>query len=71
MTHAEWQFRAVTPESWADMSALFNGRGGPKNCWCMVWRSDLEGAPAPTAAPDRNAAMERLVLANRRVGILG
>jgi hypothetical protein len=71
MTRADWQFRAVTPESWADMSALFSGRGGPKHCWCMVWRSDVDGAPAKTAAPDRKAAIERLVFANRRVGILG
>ncbi len=30
MAGAEWQFRAVTPENWQDMAALFDGRGGPK-----------------------------------------
>jgi GNAT superfamily N-acetyltransferase len=71
MNRADWQFRAVTPETWADMAALFNGRGGPRYCWCMVWRSDLDGASAPQAAADRKIAIERLVLARKPVGILG
>jgi Acetyltransferase (GNAT) family len=71
MPPADWHFRAVGPETWADMAALFSGRGGPKNCWCMVWRNDVNGASAPQAAPDRKAAMERLVLAQQPVGILG
>ncbi len=71
MTGADWQFRPVTPETWADMAALFDGRGGPKHCWCMVWRSQIDGASAPPAAADRRAAMERLVLARQPVGILG
>jgi GNAT superfamily N-acetyltransferase len=71
MSGADWNFRAVTPETWADMEALFDGRGGPRHCWCMVWRSDIDGASALQTAPDRKAAMERLVQAERPVGILG
>jgi hypothetical protein len=71
MTGADWQFHPVTPETWADMATLFEGRGGPKQCWCMVWRSDVSGAPAPQAAPDRRAAMEGLVHARKPVGIVG
>ncbi len=71
MNRANWQFRAVTPENWRDMTALFEGRGGPRQCWCMVWRSDVDGAPAPKAAPARRAAMERLVSAAKPIGILG
>lgn len=71
MAGADWQFRAVTPETWPDMAALFEGRGGPKQCWCMVWRSVLDGASAPQAADARRAAMEQLVMAERPVGILG
>jgi hypothetical protein len=71
MIRADWQFRAVTPENWADMAALFDGRGGPKQCWCMVWRSGIDGAAAPKLPADRKAAMERLVLSRRPVGILG
>jgi GNAT superfamily N-acetyltransferase len=71
MAGADWQFRAVTPETLDDMSALFEGRGGPKQCWCMVWRNDIDGAPARPAAADRRAAIERLVDARKPVGILG
>lgn len=71
MTPANWQFLPVTLETWADMVALFDGRGGPRHCWCMVWRSGLDGAPARASSTDRRAAMEGLVLAHRPVGILG
>lgn len=71
MPPADWQFHAVTSETWHDMEALFSGRGGPKACWCMVWRNDVNGTPAAQAAPDRKAVMERLVLSGHPVGILG
>jgi len=35
-------FRPVTTANQADFEALFNAPGGPKYCWCMVWR----GSPA-------------------------
>lgn len=31
-------FREVDQANWNDLAALFDGRGGPKNCWCMAWR---------------------------------
>lgn len=71
MAGADWTFRAVTPALWPDMEALFAGKGGPKPCWCMLWRRDLDGAAAPADGPDRRAAIERLVLAGRPVGLLG
>ena len=40
---ADWHFRAVTAENWGDMAALFDGKGGPKTCWCMVWCRDVAG----------------------------
>lgn len=71
MPGAEWQFRAVRPETWADMKSLFEGRGGPKSCWCMVWRKTPEGRSAPAQAPERRRAMEGLVRAGAPVGLLG
>lgn len=68
---AAWSFRPVIGDTWPDMVALFDGRGGPRNCWCMVWRSGVDGFTAPKAAPDRRTAMEGLVQARRPVGILG
>ncbi|MCB1447167.1 MAG: GNAT family N-acetyltransferase [Rhizobiaceae bacterium] len=40
----ELSFAAVTSENWADFEALFEGPGGPKHCWCMVWRRSSEEA---------------------------
>lgn len=31
-------FREVTTETWSDLETLFESRGGPKACWCLVWR---------------------------------
>ena len=32
------EFREVNAETWPDLDALFESRGGPKACWCLVWR---------------------------------
>jgi GNAT superfamily N-acetyltransferase len=29
----------VDASRWADFERLFESRGGPKACWCMVWRA--------------------------------
>ena len=53
------------------MAALFDGRGGPKPCWCMLWRQGPDGKRAPDKAPERRAAMQGLVEKGRAVGLLG
>jgi hypothetical protein len=35
----ELVFREVTEATWGDFEKLFEGPGGPKFCWCMVWRA--------------------------------
>lgn len=37
-------FQAVTDATWGDFERLFEGPGGPKHCWCMVWRRSSEEA---------------------------
>jgi GNAT superfamily N-acetyltransferase len=71
MGGADWTFRAVSPETWPDMASLFEGKGGPRPCWCMLWRRDLDGKSAPEAGAERRDAMERLALNRRQVGLLG
>ena len=71
MGSTAWTFRAVTPDNWQDMAALFEGRGGPKDCWCMHWRLDANGKPPPRAAPERRAAIQKLALSGQTIGILG
>ena len=35
-------FKPVDRSTWADFEALFEAPGGPKSCWCMVWRATAE-----------------------------
>ena len=64
------EFREVTPGNWRDFEALFDCRGGPKACWCMVWRVTAAEAKQ-TDGPNRKAAMKRRVAAGTTVGLLG
>lgn len=61
-------FCEVDRSRWEDMEKLFESRGGPKNCWCMVWRGSA-GERADKIS--RKAAIRQLVQADVPVGILG
>jgi GNAT superfamily N-acetyltransferase len=64
------EFCEATPERWHDFESLFECRGGPKACWCMVWRATpAEGKK--TDGPSRKAAMKKRVAAGTTVGIVG
>ena len=39
------EFAPVTADRWPDLARLFERRGGPKYCWCMVWRELPSGQP--------------------------
>jgi GNAT superfamily N-acetyltransferase len=63
-------FNEVDKDRWADFEQLFESRGGPKACWCMVWRA--EGAEARlTKGADRKRAMEARIKRGVPVGLLG
>jgi GNAT superfamily N-acetyltransferase len=63
-------FREVDRATWSDMQLLFESRGGPKHCWCMVWRATPEEARQANGA-GRRAAMARRIDAGVPVGLLG
>lgn len=62
-------FREVTAERWSDLERLFEARGGPKYCWCMLWRPQPAGQGPGNDA--KKAALERSVRSGMPVGILG
>ena len=62
-------FRPVTRERWTDFERLFEARGGPKSCWCMVFRRDDDGR-IPRTKADRNTAMASKVRRGTPVGVL-
>jgi GNAT superfamily N-acetyltransferase len=67
---AKLTFHEVDGERWSDFEALFQARGSPKSCWCMVWRA--AGAEAThTDGMSRKAAMSARINAGTPVGLLG
>ena len=66
----EIEFHEVDRGRWRDLEGLFDSRGGPKYCWCMVWRS----MPAGVSRGDNDAKKEALrgrVQQGEDIGILG
>lgn len=66
---AGYEFREVETTTWGDFEALFEARGGPKYCWCMVFRAP-PGRSHARDNPERKAEMRRRVSAGEPVGIL-
>ncbi len=58
-------FRAVTPERWPDLRRLFEARGGPSYCWCMLWRRGGGGSN-----DSKRDALGRIVEQGTPVGLL-
>ncbi len=63
-------FHEVDERRWGDFARLFESRGGPKACWCMVWRATPEEVKHTDGA-SRRAAMKRRVREGTPVGLLG
>ncbi|MFN3515236.1 MAG: GNAT family N-acetyltransferase [Phenylobacterium sp.] len=69
MDDADLQVRPVTEATWADLERLFEGRGGPKYCWCMAWRPMENRASARPEA--RKSALRARVAAGTPIGLIG
>ena len=63
-------FHEVDRGRWSDLERLFESRGGPKHCWCMVWRA-TPGERKAVGGPNRKVALQRRVEVSVPVGILG
>lgn len=53
-------FEPVTTDNWRDMEVLFETRGGPKHCWCMVWRRSSEEAKNQEASFRKSLMKDRV-----------
>ena len=70
LTEEGIKFFEVDRSRWDDLEHLFESKGGPSYCWCMVWRP----MPKGSSRSDRHAKKESLrqqVLQGTPVGILG
>ncbi len=63
-------FLEVDRSRWTDLEKLFESPGGPKYCWCMVWRA-APRASTRVGGKSRKAALKRRVQQGVPVGILG
>ena len=41
-THKNIKVKPVDKKTWKDFEALFQSKGAPSYCWCMVWRMTKE-----------------------------
>jgi len=64
------QISVVDRERWPDLERLFEARGGPKSCWCMVWRA-MPDRPPRADGPSRKRALNGRVMSGQQVGLLG
>lgn len=53
-------FSPVTRANRADFEALFGASGGPKFCWCMVWRATAEEGRGTPGAVRRDQMLRRI-----------
>jgi GNAT superfamily N-acetyltransferase len=73
MTDPALVIRPVGPDNFADLAALFEARGGPELCWCMLWRAKPKAAtqgPPGARKAARKAAMQVVVGRGVPVGLL-
>lgn len=63
-------FHEVGQSRWSDFEHLFESRGSPKSCWCMVWRATPQEAKHRDGA-SRKVAMAKRISSGVPVGLLG
>lgn len=66
----DMEFHEVDRDRWEDLERLFQSRGGPHYCWCMVWRRMPRGA-ARSDSGAKKEALRRQVDDETPIGILG
>lgn len=59
----------VDKSNWTDLEKLFECKGGPHNCWCMVWRNMNEGTDRANKV-DKKASLKNYVDNQNPVGLL-
>ncbi len=63
-------YKPVDKSNWADLEKLFESKGGPHNCWCMVWRNMNEGAHRANKI-DKKESLKNYIDSQKPVGLLG
>jgi len=64
-----FRFVPVNKLNWPDLERLFESKGGPHHCWCMVWRNMNTGTDRTNKA-DKKASLKSYVDHEFPVGLL-
>lgn len=67
---ARLRFAPVTRQTLDDFTALFEAPGGPKSCWCMVWRGTAADRRDQSGNARRRQMLSRIE-AGVPVGLVG
>jgi len=52
--------KELTIDTWSDFEMLFEGKGGPKNCWCMLWRKSEKPNSEMTKSEKKRCMYDRV-----------
>ncbi len=63
------EFHPVTSERWSDFEGLFECKGSPHYCWCMLWRTNENKEALPGKA-GKKASMKSRVANGTPIGLL-
>ena len=68
-----FEARPLTPDTWADLEALFAGPGGSivRGCWCMYYRKTGKVSVGQAAGVDNKQALCDLVEGGTVPGLVG
>lgn len=68
-TDKDITIKSVDQTTWDDFESLFESKGGPSYCWCMVWR-EIEKGKSRSSKSDKKEALKNCVDHNIPVGLL-
>lgn len=63
-------FREVTSNNWDDLVQLFESRGGPHACWCMVWRNMEKKGKEKVPKAAKKAGLKAYIDRQDPIGLL-
>ncbi len=66
----KFDFFPVDKTRWPDFEKLFESRGGPHSCWCMVWRK-ITGEKARSDKSQKKKAIKKQVENHIPIGLIG
>jgi len=66
---SEFHYKPIDKSNWYDLEKLFESKGGPHNCWCMVWRNMNEEANRANKTNKKNS-LKNYIDSEKSVGLL-